>query len=175
MSEVRALVPAGWVDSRPWATLLGLHSGAERGWDVHFWFWSPQHHIYWPTRWPCALLAERSPRRGPGSEPGHRPSLHYPSCCWQVWDDEPSTVRRGLGLIADVICRQLAVSTDHGNNAGYRGAHGRGDSLFVICCWVGVGVDNTSQSWTQGSIFYRETLFSMDPLIIKDQKSSSVH
>lgn len=57
MSEVQALVPAEWVDSRPWATLLGLHSGAERGWDVHFWFWSPQHHIYWPTRCPvlCSL------------------------------------------------------------------------------------------------------------------------
>lgn len=56
MSEDQALVPAGWVDSCPWATLLGLHSRAEQGWDVHFWFWSPQHHFYWPTHCPVLYL-----------------------------------------------------------------------------------------------------------------------
>lgn len=61
---------------------------------------------------------------GPSYEPGHRPSLHYPSGCWQVWEDESSTVRCGLDLITDVICGQLAVSTDHSNNTGYRDAHG---------------------------------------------------
>lgn len=42
----------------------------------------------------------------PSYKPGHKPPLHYPSCCWQAWDDESSMVCWGLDLITTVIYRQ---------------------------------------------------------------------
>lgn len=43
----------------------------------------------------------------PSWKPGHKPPLHYPGCCWQSCDDEPSMVCWELALITTVIYWQL--------------------------------------------------------------------
>lgn len=124
MSEVQALVPAGWVDSCPWATLLGLHSRAEWSWDVHFWFWSPQHHFYWPMHYPVpyllrealaeALLETRTQATVALS------GLPLTSLWWWIF--------HGLLRPSPNHCCHLlatAVSTDHSNHKlGYHGTQG---------------------------------------------------
>lgn len=104
MSEVQALVPAGWVDSRLWATLLGQHGRAEWSRDVHFWFWSLQHHFYWLTHRPVLYLLRETLAEA-SMEARHKPLLHYQVCPWQACDDESSMVRWGPSLITAVIYR----------------------------------------------------------------------
>lgn len=124
MSEVQALVPAGWLDSCLWATLLGLHRRAEWSWDVHFWFWSSQHHFYWPTHCPVLYLL-REALAGASLEAWTQATialseLLLTSLWW--W------ILYGLLRPSPNHCCHLpatAVSTDHGNHKlGYHGTQG---------------------------------------------------
>lgn len=137
MSEVQALVPAGWVDSCPWATLLGLHSRAEWSWDVHFWFWSPQHHFYWPMHCPVPYLLR------PCWKPGHKPPLHYPGCRWQACDDESSMVCWDPALITAVIYWQLLYPLTTAITSWVIMVHRAGNSSV---CYLDIDVDSL-QSW----------------------------
>lgn len=107
MSEVQALVPAGWVDSCLWATLLGLHSRAEWRWDVHFDFDLSNLTSIDRRTVLCFTCREKHLLRT-SWKPRHKPPLYYPGCCWQALDDESSMVCWGLALITAVIYWQLS-------------------------------------------------------------------
>lgn len=141
MSEVQALVPAGWLDSCLWATLLVLHSRAEWSWDVHFWFWSLQHQFYWPTH--CLVLyllrealaeASLEARTQAAAALSRLPST---SLWWWIFH---GLLRPG----SNHCCHLLAtvVSTDHSNHKlGYRGTQ---EWSFGIC-YQGVHVWTISE------------------------------
>lgn len=149
MTEVQALVPAGWVDSCPWATLLGLHSRAEWSWDVHFWFWSPQHHFYWATHCPVLYLLREALAEACSWKPRYKPPLLYPGCCWQACDDGSSMVRWGRALIIAVIYWQPPCPLTTAIMSWVIVAHrGRESRCFLskVCMRTGLKVRHKGQS-----------------------------
>lgn len=131
MSEVQALVPAGWVDSCPWATLLGQHRRAEWSWDLHFWFWFLQHHFYWLTHCPpLYLLGEALAEALLEARAQATITLSgIPLTRLQWW------IFHGLLRPVPNHCCYLLmtkVSTGHSNHTvGYRGARGRESQPYL--------------------------------------------
>lgn len=108
----------------------------------------------------------------PSWKPGHKLPLHYPSGCWQAWDDESSMVCWGLALITAVIYWQLPYPLTTAITSRVIMVH-RAQSTSV--CYLGVyGWTRLSKVRHKGQSVLRAAHFSICVQFLahisKDQK-----